>query len=362
MLDRRRRHADDDDDTGIPVYVRVGPYNVNPETAIDNASVISHEYGHSLGLPDYYSTGSARDLRRLEPDGDRLLPAHRRHRQAGARLGRPARPRARRDHGATDWKDTKIDTARSTGAARRHAVHAARARACTTARPTRRAAAAGGSSTRRSCRPATTSGGPAAATTSAARRPAATTSTSPCPSCADVPAGTPVTLTFKSTGTSSGTTTTASSSATTDNGATYTSLPSEKGYTTPARENPNANGCQTECGNGLTGTSGSYDGRHADGRPARGQLRRRAASSPTPTTCPPRRQATRRCASRYFTDRASTGRAGSSTTSRSRPATQVIYETDFETADDSALFNGGCRDGLAGRAIVHRRLAAVDRR
>ena len=38
--------------------VRVGPYNVNPETAIEHASVISHEYGHSLGLPDYYSTGS----------------------------------------------------------------------------------------------------------------------------------------------------------------------------------------------------------------------------------------------------------------------------------------------------------------
>ena len=45
-------------DTGIPVFVRVGPYNVNPETAIDKASVISHEYGHSLGLPDFYSTGS----------------------------------------------------------------------------------------------------------------------------------------------------------------------------------------------------------------------------------------------------------------------------------------------------------------
>ena len=47
-------------DTGpdLKVFVRVGPYNVNPETAIDFASVISHEYGHSLGLPDYYSTGS----------------------------------------------------------------------------------------------------------------------------------------------------------------------------------------------------------------------------------------------------------------------------------------------------------------
>ncbi len=45
------------DNTGIPVYVRVGPYNVNPESAVDAVSVIGHEYGHSLGLPDFYSTG-----------------------------------------------------------------------------------------------------------------------------------------------------------------------------------------------------------------------------------------------------------------------------------------------------------------
>ena len=43
--------------------MRVGPYNVNPEIAIDKASVITHEYGHSLGLPDFYSTGSRDDLR-----------------------------------------------------------------------------------------------------------------------------------------------------------------------------------------------------------------------------------------------------------------------------------------------------------
>jgi M6 family metalloprotease-like protein len=43
--------------TDWPVYVRIGPYNLNPETAIDKASVISHEYGHSLGLPDFYSLG-----------------------------------------------------------------------------------------------------------------------------------------------------------------------------------------------------------------------------------------------------------------------------------------------------------------
>jgi len=45
-------------DTGIKVFVRVGPYNVNPESAVDSVSVIAHEYGHSLGLPDFYSTGT----------------------------------------------------------------------------------------------------------------------------------------------------------------------------------------------------------------------------------------------------------------------------------------------------------------
>jgi M6 family metalloprotease-like protein len=45
------------DDTGIPVYVVVGPYNVNPEDAVEKVSVVAHEYGHSLGLPDFYNTG-----------------------------------------------------------------------------------------------------------------------------------------------------------------------------------------------------------------------------------------------------------------------------------------------------------------
>lgn len=42
----------------LKAYVRVGRYNVNPETAFDKSSVISHEYGHSLGLPDFYSLGT----------------------------------------------------------------------------------------------------------------------------------------------------------------------------------------------------------------------------------------------------------------------------------------------------------------
>ena len=65
MLDRRRGIQFDDcaaerrarAATTCPVFVRVGPYNVNPETVFQSASVISHEYGHHLGLPDFYDSG-----------------------------------------------------------------------------------------------------------------------------------------------------------------------------------------------------------------------------------------------------------------------------------------------------------------
>jgi immune inhibitor A len=43
----------------LPTPVRVGPYNVNPETVFEAASVIGHEYGHHLGLPDFYSSYDA---------------------------------------------------------------------------------------------------------------------------------------------------------------------------------------------------------------------------------------------------------------------------------------------------------------
>ena len=80
------------------------------------------------------------------------------------------------------------------------------------------------------------------------------------PALADLPSGTPVKLTFKSywdiewdydygfvLAAMPG-----------ENGVTYTSLASAKGYSTPAAVNPNANSCQLQYGNGLTGTSGSY--------------------------------------------------------------------------------------------------------
>jgi immune inhibitor A len=88
--------------TAYPVYVRVGPYNVNPEGAADHASVIAHEYGHSLGLPEH----------------GRLL-------EAGAGLAHPARPQGRRDHREREGFEDQHASHRL-GATRRHSVHAHR--------------------------------------------------------------------------------------------------------------------------------------------------------------------------------------------------------------------------------------------
>jgi M6 family metalloprotease-like protein len=99
--------------TAYPVYVRVGPYNVNPESAIDKASVISHEYGHSLGLPDYYSSpGSGR-----ETYGDWMLMATDKSqnmdtigkKELGWLVPRVLKQGATQANG---WRDTKINTHR----------------------------------------------------------------------------------------------------------------------------------------------------------------------------------------------------------------------------------------------------------
>ncbi len=55
----------------------------------------------------------------------------------------------------------------------------------------------------------------------------------------------------------------------TDRSLSLVSQPSEKSYTTPSVRNPNANGCQTSTGNGITGNSASY----AEG-PAQAELDR----------------------------------------------------------------------------------------
>ena len=93
----------------LKVFVRVGPYNVNPETAIDKASVISHEYGHSLGAPDYYSTGSRStygDFMLMATDKSQNVSAFQLQ-DWGWVVPQPVRRGA---HTVKRWRDTKRDT------------------------------------------------------------------------------------------------------------------------------------------------------------------------------------------------------------------------------------------------------------
>ena len=332
-------------DTGIPVHVRVGPYNVNPESAIEKASVISHEYGHSLGLPDYYSTGSR------ETYGSWTLMAsdHSQNidivgkKELGWVVPRVLEPGQTVD--ADGWQDTKRDTNRIdwkqpdgtpytlTGAG----VHNGEAYAAPL--PGRQiidpSLVPSGdhvwwsrSGNDFGCPP---SGGHNLDIALPALR--------------DVPAGTPVTLTFKSRWDVEWDYDYGFVLATTDNGRSYKSYASANGYTTPASQNPNASGCQSQYGNGITGSSGSYE--------AGTQTVDRVTGTYADAT---------------FVDDSYdlTDLAGTPATLRLTYATDpglarpgwfiddlvvkagdtVIYESDFETATDPAIYNGGCREGL----------------
>lgn len=249
-------------------FVRVGPYNVNPETAIEFASVISHEYGHSLGLPDYYSTGSRAtygDFNLMATDKGQnmdVIPK----KELGWIVPKVLAPGQTT---VTDWRDSKIDTGTIewvtpdgtpytlSAAAGDYGIH--NGEAYVAALPGRQlldpAKIADGASGKQvwysrqgndfGCAPI---GGHNLDVV--------------IPGLADVPDGTPITATFKSffdiewdydygfvlTGEPD------------ERGkVTYTSQESQNGYTTPATQNPNANSCQSKYGNGLTGTPASHD-------------------------------------------------------------------------------------------------------
>ncbi|MBZ5738169.1 PKD domain-containing protein [Nocardioides mangrovi] len=94
----------------LKVFVRVGPYNLNPETAIDKASVISHEYGHSLGLPDFYSLGSREtygDWNLMATDKSQDMDAFSRQ-ELGWVVPEVLQPGTTKT--VSDWTDSKQDT------------------------------------------------------------------------------------------------------------------------------------------------------------------------------------------------------------------------------------------------------------
>ncbi len=252
------------EETEFPVFVRVGPYNVNPETAIDKASVISHEYGHSLGLPDFYSLGSREtygDWNLMATDKSQNMDVFSRQ-ELGWIVPQVLEPGQKTT--VSDWKDSKKDT---------HAI--------TWQRPDGTPYTLSGPAVHNSeayvaklpgrqlIDPAKFDTGDKASKTHAWWSGSGNDFGCPpqgghnldvaLPGATDLPEGSTIELTFKSLWDiewdydygfvlTSG-----------DNGASYTSHESENGFTTPAGSNPNQNACQSTYGNGITGTSGSYD-------------------------------------------------------------------------------------------------------
>ena len=259
----------------LKVFVRVGPYNVNPETAIDKASVISHEYGHSLGLPDFYSTGSREtygDWNLMATDKSQNMDAYSRQ-ELGWVV--PEVLRGRRDpdrHGVQRLQGGH--RRHPLAAAGRHAVHPhrrPRRDRAQLARCTSRSSRAASSSTRRSSTPATrpprpTPGGRGSgndfgcATDGGGPQPRLLRPRA-WPRCPRAATGQ---LTFKSMLDIEWDYDYGFVLTSTDGGKTYTSHASstvQRPTTDPLAGNPNQNGCQATYDNGITGTARSYAGR-----------------------------------------------------------------------------------------------------
>ena len=254
--------------TPYKVFVRVGPYNLNPETAIDKASVISHEYGHSLGLPDFYSTGSREtygDWNLMATDKSQNMDAFSRQELGWVVpevLGRGRTlvkrfPDSKQDVGVIHWR-TPSGKRYTLRRGRDGVVHNSRmyvaklpgrqlldpAKFATGDKATKTHAWFSGSGNDFGCN---ADGGGHNLDISV-------------PGLSKLPANSTVTLSMKSAfdiewDYDYGFVLTSS-----DGGKTYRSNAStrEPSTTTPAATNPNQNTCQAEYGNGITGSSASY--------------------------------------------------------------------------------------------------------
>ncbi|MDX6372160.1 MAG: immune inhibitor [Nocardioidaceae bacterium] len=350
------------------VFVRVGPYNLNPETAIDFASVISHEYGHSLGLPDFYSTGSRATY------GSWTLMAED-HSQNIDAFGRQELgwvvPRVLPKTGTktvTGWQNSKKDIDTITwqqpdgtpytlqegvdGRVQNSEMYVAKLPgrqlldpSVFTPSATNEGASAShlwwsGSGNDFGCPP--TSGHNFDLSV---------------PGLSALPAGSTVKLTFKSRWDTEWDFDYGYVLTTIDGGNSYTSHPSENGYTSsntdPTAGNPNQASCQTTYDNGITGSSGSYQANSQ-------AVDRKAGNYPEPvflsdsydiSDLAGKPSGAIRFA--YATD-PGLARPGwfiddVKVTATTPGGDQVLLDTDFETSggpEDPHVYNGGCRDTL----------------
>jgi immune inhibitor A len=337
--------------TAFPVYVRVGPYNVNPEAAVEKASVISHEYGHSLGLPDYYSSGSGRatygDWNLMATDKSQNMDVNAKQ-ELGWIVPRVLAPG---ETTVAGWADSKVDTDRIDWKTPSGAPYTltgsgvANGEAYVAKLPGQKvldaAKVQAGASMSHvwwsqsgndfNCAPV-----------------AGHNFDLFLPELATVPAGTPVTLTFKSYWDIEWDYDYGFVLSTTDGGQSYTSHASAKGYSTPREFNPNESSCQARYGNGLTGTSKSFadltfvadrnpvDGHYPDGGflPDQYDLSSLAGNA-----------ATLRFS--YATDPGLARPGWFVDDVKVTAGDRVLYDSTFESgADETPIYNGGCKEGL----------------
>ena len=348
------RTAKTSEPTEFPVFVRVGPYNVNPEDSIEHASVISHEYGHSLGLPDFYSSSGREtygDWNLMATDKSQHMDVFAKQ-ELGWIVPRVLPPGETLVRG---WRDSKVNTHRIDWITpdgtpyRLEGPTVNNAEAYTAKLPSGKVLDAeklaegaspahvwwSGSGDNFGCPPGGTG----------------RSLDVYLPELAKVGDGTPITVTFKSMWDIEWDFDYGFVMYSTDKGKTYTSLASEEGYTTPSETNPQDSACQAKYGNGITGSSGSYAaGTQEVDRTGIGDTTGTLPSYPEPE---------------FLTDSYDlSDAAGADTVLRfayysdvgfSRPGwfvddlkitagDQVIYESNFESASDARLYPGGCQE------------------
>ncbi|MCF6378486.1 immune inhibitor A [Nocardioides KLBMP 9356] len=348
----------------LKVFVRVGPYNLNPETAIDHASVISHEYGHSLGLPDFYSTGSREtygDWNLMATDKSHNIDAFGRQ-----ELGWVVPEVLDSDRTETGITDSKQDTDTITwqtptgtpytltegqggvGRVQNSQMYVAKLPGRVLLDPAKfdtgdRATASHTWWSR--------SGNDFGCSTDDGGH----NFDLAIPEAASLPAGTTLSLDMKSMWDIEWDFDYGFVLTSEDGGKDFTSHPSANGYTTsntdPLAGNPNQNGCQAAYDNGITGTSGSYDaGTEATDR--------KLGNTPDMVFLADRYDISDLVGAEapvlrfsYATD-PGLARPGwfiddvAITATLPDGSTREIYATDFETSgttEDPRVFNGGCR-------------------
>jgi M6 family metalloprotease-like protein len=342
----------------LPAYVRVGPYNINPEDAIDAASVISHEYGHHLGLPDYYSTSYSayNDWNLMASDYSQHMTIFSkqelgwvvpRFMQPGETRNVPNWSEIKNDTGEIQWKTPGGQAYTLSAGNGDQNIHNGEAYALKLPR-------------RLIIDPAKVEAGASAPDVYWSGRgndfgcspKAGHNLDVVLPELEFVPEGTPISVKFKSSWDIEWDFDYGFVLATTD-GTTYTSIPSENGYTTPKEVNPNTSSCQGGLGNGLTGTSGA----HAAG-PAQVALDRAqgSADSGSPfiadeydlSSYAGKRGVVLRFS--YATDPGLDRPGWFIDDLEIRAGDDLIYKSDFSTDDDLRLFPGGCGD--QGRKVA----------